>query len=99
MSNLALFIWGGTLGIVVLVIVPLALSLLSRALRNARSIEHYLSDMLDAGVKIAGHTEAVSALNNTLSAAGKMGEIAPVIEKKTRLVAKILAKRAEGDAS
>ena len=55
--------------------------------------------MLDAGVKIAGHTEAVSALNNTLSAAGKMGEVAPVIEKKTRLVAKILAKRAEGDAS
>ena len=37
--------------------------------------------MLDAGVKIAGHTEAVGALNNTLSAAGKMGEVAPVIEE------------------
>ncbi len=48
MSNLALFIWGGTLGIVVLVIVPLALSLLSRALRNARSIEHYLSEYTPA---------------------------------------------------
>ena len=99
MSAMALFIWTATLGIVVVVVVPLALSLHSRALQNARSIEHYLSDMLDAGVKIAGHTEAVVALNNTLSAAGKMQAVAPVIEKKTRLVAKILAKRAGEDAS
>ena len=98
MSNLALFIWGGTLGIVVLVIVPLALSLLSRALRNARSIEHYLSDMLDAGVKIAGHTEAVSALNTTLSAAGKMGEVAGH-RKEDEVGGQNSCKASRGDAS
>ena len=52
MSTLALFIWGLTIAIVALVIVPVALSLLGRALTAARNIETYLADMLEAGVKI-----------------------------------------------
>ncbi len=39
MSTLALTIWITTLVVVVVAVVPLALSLLARALRNARSIE------------------------------------------------------------
>lgn len=99
MSSLALTIWIVTLLIVVLVIVPVAVSLLSRALRNARAIEQYLSDMLDAGVKIVGHTKSVPALDETLAAAGAMIPIAAAIEEKTGAVAGMLAKRAEEDAS
>ncbi len=99
MSTLALTIWIVTLVIVVVVIVPLALSLLSRALRNARAIEGYLSDMLDAGVKIVGHTEAVPALDDTLATAAAMQPVATAIEEKTGIVAGMLAERAQEDAS
>ena len=95
MSTLALFIWGATLAIVVLVIVPIALSLLTRALTAARNIEQYLADMLEAGVKIVGHTEAIPALNDTLATAAAMKPVADSIESKTGVVAGILAKRAE----
>ena len=95
MSTLALFIWGATLAIVLLVIVPVALSLLTRALTAARNIERYLSDMLEAGVKIVGHTEAIPALNDTLATAAAMKPVAESIEGKTGVVAGILAKRAE----
>ena len=99
MSTLALTMWIATLVIVVVVIVPVAVSLLSRALRNANAIEGYLSDMLEAGVKIVGHTEAVPALDDTLATAGAMIPVATVIEEKTGVVADLLAKRAEEDAS
>lgn len=98
MSTLALTIWITTLVVVVVAVVPLAVSLLARALRNARSIEGYLSDMLDAGVKIVGHTEAVTALDQTLTAARGLQAVAPAIEEKTGVVADIISKRAEGNA-
>ena len=95
MSTLALTIWIVTLLTVVIVIVPVAVSLLSRALRNARAIEGYLSDMLDAGIKIVGHTEAVSALDDT----GATIPVAERIETKTGAVAGMLAARAEEEVS
>jgi hypothetical protein len=54
--------------------------------------------MLDAGVKIVGHTEAVTALDQTLSAARGLQAVAPAIEEKTGVVADIISKRAEGNA-
>ncbi|KNG92196.1 hypothetical protein [Pseudaestuariivita atlantica] len=99
MSTLALTIWIVTLVIVVVVIVPLALALLSRALRNARAIEGYLEDMLEAGVKIVGHTKAIPALDDTLATAAAMAPVATAIEEKTGIVAGMLAKRAEEDPS
>ena len=95
MSTAALFIWGATLVIVALVIVPVAVSLLTRALTAARNIEQYFHDMLEAGVRIVGHTEAVPALNDTLATAAAMKPVADAIETKTGVVAGILAKRAE----
>ena len=94
MSSLALFIWGLTLAIVALVIVPLALSLLGRALTAARNIEGYLNDMLEAGVKIVGHTESVPALNDTLATAAALKPVADAIEAKTGVVAGMLSDRA-----
>lgn len=95
MSTLALTIWGVTLAIVALIIVPVALSLLGRALTAARNIEGYFHDMLEAGVEIAGHTEAIPALNDTIATAAAMKLVAEGIEAKTGVVAGMLSKRAE----
>ncbi|MDU8944320.1 hypothetical protein [Ovoidimarina sediminis] len=95
MTGVALTIWIVTLLIVVVVIVPVALSLLSRALNAAQAIERYLADMLEAGVKIVGHTEAVPALDDTLATAGAMGPVAEAIEAKTGAVAALLSERAK----
>lgn len=95
MSGLALTIWIVTLLIVGLVFVPVAISLLSRALQAARAIEGYLHDMLEAGVKIAGHTSAVPALDDTIATAVAMQPVVGAIRDKTGAVAEILAARAE----
>jgi hypothetical protein len=76
MSGLALAIWAVTLVIVAVVIVPLALSLLGRALTAARNIERYMKDMLAAGVGIAGNTGAIPALDTTLATAAAMAPVA-----------------------
>jgi hypothetical protein len=95
-TTLAMTIWAITLLVIALVIVPVALTLLRRALRAARAIERYLADMLDAGVKIAGHSAAVPALDLTIATAVAMKPVAVAIETKTGVVAGLLAKRAEG---
>lgn len=96
MTGFALTIWLITLLVIALVIVPVALTLLQRALRAARAIERYLADMLEAGVKIAGHSTAVPALDQTIATAIAMKPVAVAIEAKTGIVAGMLAKRAEG---
>lgn len=70
--NASMWIWAVTLGLVTVVIVPLALFLLHRALRAARSIERYLRESLEAGRGIAENTKAVSALDETIAAAGSL---------------------------
>jgi hypothetical protein len=74
--------------------VPVAVSYLYRALAAARAIERNLADMLEAGVKIAGHTGAVPALDQTIGTAIAMQPVAKGIETKTGAVATLLATRA-----
>ncbi|WP_270933707.1 hypothetical protein [Falsiroseomonas oryzae] len=76
MSGLALTIWAVTLVVVAVVIVPLALSLLKRALTAAQNIERYMADMLEAGKGIAGNTAAIPALDTTLATAAAMAPVA-----------------------
>jgi hypothetical protein len=94
MTALDYAIWIVTLLIVALVVVPVAVSYLQRALDAARAIERNLADMLAAGLKIADHTGAVPALDRTIGAAVAMNPVAQSIETKTRLVAELLAGRA-----
>jgi len=98
MTTAALTIWIVTLVIVGLVIVPVAIALLSRALRAARSIETYFEGMLEAGVKIAAHTSAIPALDDTIATAVAMKPVAESIHGKTGAVAVILSERAEKSA-
>ena len=87
-------IWMALLAVIAVVIVPLAVGLLRRALKAARNIEGYLADMLTAGVGVAGNTAAVPALDQTIEWAVAMKPVADGIEAKTGAVAALLAKRA-----
>lgn len=79
MTTTAMVIWAATLAIIALVVVPLALVLLRRALRASRAIEAYLADMLVAGQGIARNTASVAALDDTLATARAMVPAATAI--------------------
>jgi len=93
-TSVGLAIWIALLAIIVVVIVPLAVSLLRRGLAAARNIDTYFADMLTAGVGIAGNTAAVPALDKTIELAVAMKPVADNIEAKTGVVAGLLASRA-----
>ena len=78
----ALWIWAITLAVVTVVIVPLAVYLLHRTLRAARSIERYTRESLAAGVGIATNTAAIAVLEP----AGTWHELAPGQARLTAFV-------------
>ncbi len=94
LTTTGLVIWIVLLAIIVIVIVPLAVSLLQRALRAARNIEAYLADMLTAGLGVAGNTAAIPALDDTIAVAVAMMPVAKDIEAKSGAVADFMARRA-----
>jgi len=87
-------IWGGTLLIVLIVIVPLAVGLLHRTLTAAWSIRRYMSEMLESGVGIANNTSSIPALNDTISVAGDMVNTAKNLEDHSSAIAEVLSQRA-----
>jgi hypothetical protein len=93
------WIWAATLAVVIVVIVPLAISLLHRTFRAAWSIRRYLREMLHAGVGIAGNTSSIPALNDTIRVAGTLVETAGSIKRHTSTIAGVLAERAARRAS
>ncbi len=96
MTTLDFGIWIATLVVIAMIVVPVAVAYLRRALAAARAIERNLADMLAAGVKIAKHTGAVPALDQIIGAAVAMQPVAKGIEAKTGAVATLLAARAGG---
>jgi ABC-type multidrug transport system fused ATPase/permease subunit len=70
--NAVMWVWGATLAIIALVIVPVAVTLLRRASSASRNIAYYAQEMLDAGGSIASHTANIQALNATLQTAGTL---------------------------
>lgn len=87
-------IWWTVLLVVAVVIVPLAIALLHRTLRAALSIRRYLAEMLEAGVGIAGNTQSVAALNDTIAVAGALVKTAGSIKQHSGTLAEVLSKRA-----
>lgn len=86
-------IWWIVLALVVVVIVPLAISLLHRALRAALAIRTYLADMLTAGIGIAANTASIAALCDTLAVAGGLVQTAGQIKEHTGTIATVFAER------
>lgn len=89
-------IW--TIGLVVtlLVFVPLAVVLLHRLWRAARSIQIYAREALVAAGGIAGNTAQIVALDDTISVASQILSTATGIDQKLGAATGILARRAEG---
>lgn len=88
-------IWGGTLLVILIVIVPLAVGLLHRTLMAACSIRRYMSEMLTSGVGIASNTSSIPALNDTLAVAGDMVNTAKNLEDHSSAIAEVLSNRAK----
>lgn len=89
-------IWWATLIVAVVVILPLAVYLLHRALRAARQIERYAARALAAGVGIAGNTENVSALEGTITTATGILQTARSIEERTGAIEGVFKARTGG---
>lgn len=96
MSTFALAIWGVTLLVVALVLVPVAVLLLARALGAARAIERYLAESGQAGAGIAAHTGAIPVLEDTIRIAQAAQGVAPQLEQHSAAIAGILGARAGG---
>lgn len=79
-------IWWATLIVAVVVVLPLAVYLLHRALNAAREIERYAATSLEAGVGIAGNTANIEALEGTISVATDILGTAGKIEEHTRAI-------------
>lgn len=89
-------IWWITLIVAVVVILPLAVYLLHRALMAARQIERYAAKALAAGVGIAGNTENISVLEGTISTATDILERSRSIKERTGAIEEVFEARTGG---
>lgn len=80
--NAVFWIWGTTLAIITLVVVPLALHLLHRTFKAARMIERYTRESLAAGAGIAQNTAAIPALEQTITTAGSLVEASKLLKAR-----------------
>jgi len=80
--------------VVTVLLLPLIVSLLHRTWKAARSIERYFAEMAEAGLGIAGNTEHIEALNDTISVASGMLEVAGNINEHAETIENTLGGRA-----
>ena len=86
------WIWGTTLVIVTLVIVPMAIYLLHRTLRAAQMIEQHTRESLEAAVHILENTAAIPALDETIAAATSLIDATRILQDATGAIAKAVTK-------
>ena len=87
-------IWWTGLILTLLVFVPLAVYLLHRTWRAARSIQNYAREALTAAAGIAGNTQHIPALDATLATAAQMLSAAVEVDQKLGTIATVMAQRA-----
>jgi len=90
----AVYILWAILLVVVILATPLLVLLLHRTLMAARGIERYFAEMLTAGLGIAGNTENVKALEDTIQTAVTILNKAGEINEHSEIIKKTLAARA-----
>lgn len=81
--------------VVTVLVLPFIVSLLNKVLRASRNIERYFHEMLNAGVGIAGNTEHIKALNDTIKVASGMLDVAGKINEHSSTLGGALKSRAE----
>lgn len=95
-SVVVLTLWWVAVGLTALVIVPVALHLLHKTLRKARSIRRLTADALTAAEGILGNVQSVSALEDTVRAATPLVPAGERLEEKATRLADVLATRSGG---
>ncbi len=88
------WIWGITLAVAILIVLPLTVYLLQRTLNAARNIERYFAEMRDAGVGIAKNTSYIKVLDDTISVATQILGTAGFIKEHTATIGTTLTARA-----
>ena len=88
-------IWWAGLSITLVVFVPLAVYLLHRTWRSARSIQRYAAETLHAAGGIARNTAKIKALDATIAVAGDMLVAAGGAARKLDTVATVLEERSQ----
>ena len=88
-------IWWAGLIVTLVVLVPLAVYLLHRTWRSARSIQRYAAETRQAAGGIARNTAKITALDTTITVAGDMLVAAGAVERKLDTVATVLEERGQ----
>lgn len=86
-------IWAIALAVTLVLFVPLAVYLLHRTWRSARSIQHYAAEALVATRGIARNTGQLPALDATIAVATEVLGAAGAVEGKLATVATVLEQR------
>lgn len=81
--------------IVTVLVLPYLIHLLHKTWQAAKSIERYFKEMKEAGMGVAGNTEHVKALNDTIGVASGILEVAGSINERADTLKTTLASRAE----
>ncbi len=96
MSDAVYTIWWVGLIVTLVVFVPLAVYLLNRTFKAARSIRRYADQTLTAAAGIAGNTQYIPALDDTIAVGSAMVGVAGEISEKLDTAATVLHARTEG---
>jgi len=88
------WIWGVTLVIIVVAVVPIVLALVYRLIGASWRIERYLSKTLAAAAGIAENTSNIKALTDTIAVAGPILEVAASIDSHCSAIENLLISRA-----
>lgn len=92
--NLVYILWIILL-VVTVMLLPMIILRLHKTYKAAKSIERYFAEMRDAGMGIANHTGAISALDDTIKVATGMLEVAGNINQHADTLKTALSERAE----
>jgi len=80
--------------IVTVLILPFLIHLLHRTWKAARSIQRYFKEMKEAGFGVAGNTEHIKALDDTITVASGILGVAGSINDRSDTLKTTLATRA-----
>lgn len=90
----AVFILWTILLVVTVLLLPFIIYLLHTTWKASKSIERYFKEMLEAGLGVAGNTEHVKALDDTISVASGMLEVVGDINEHAETIKVTLAGKA-----
>ncbi|MDQ6932953.1 MAG: hypothetical protein M3160_07230 [Candidatus Eremiobacteraeota bacterium] len=88
------WLWGITLLVIVVAVVPIVLALVYRLIGAAWRIERYLAATLKAAAGIADNTSNIKALTDTIDVAGPILAVAGSIDANCAEIENVLISRA-----